>query len=52
MRISEEENVIRLRSSRLKLAEALGNASEASRRRGVSRTQFYEDKQLFRTHGR
>jgi transposase InsO family protein len=35
----------------LELAEALGNASEACRRRGISRTQFYEYKRRFQTHG-
>ncbi len=30
------------RLSALQLAEALGNVSEACRRRGISRTQFYE----------
>ena len=35
----------------LELAEALGNVSEACRRRGISRTQFYEYKRRFQTHG-
>lgn len=35
----------------LQLAEALGNVSEACRQRGVSRTQFYEYKRRFQTHG-
>lgn len=39
------------RVSVLQLAEALGNVSEACRRRGVSRTQFYEYKRRFQTHG-
>ncbi len=29
----------------------MGNVSEACRRRGVSRTQFYEYKRRFQTHG-
>ncbi len=33
------------------LDEALGNVSEACRRRGISRTQFYEYKHRFQTHG-
>ena len=39
------------RLSVLQLAEALGNVSEACRRRGMSRTQFYEYKRRFQTHG-
>lgn len=35
----------------LELAEVLGNVSEACRRRGTSRTQFYEYKRRFQTHG-
>jgi transposase InsO family protein len=35
----------------LKLAEKLGNVSEACRRRSISRTQFYEYKRRFQTHG-
>src|SRR5919199_692518 len=35
----------------LQLAEILGNVSEACRRRGLSRTQFYEYKRRFQTHG-
>ena len=33
------------------MAQALGNVSEACRQRGVSRTQFYEYKRRFQTHG-
>ena len=33
------------------LAEALGNVSEACRRRGISRTQFYEYKRRIQTYG-
>ena len=46
-----EKKVVRHRMSALQLAEALGNVSEACRRRGVSRTQFYEYKRRFQTHG-
>jgi transposase InsO family protein len=46
-----EKKVIRQRLSALQLAEALGNATEACRRRGISRTQFYEYKKRFKTHG-
>ena len=46
-----EQNLARGRLSVLELAEALGNVSEACRRRGISRTQFYEYKRRFQTHG-
>lgn len=39
------------RMSVLELAQALGNVSEACRQRGISRTQFYEYKRRFQTHG-
>lgn len=39
------------RLSVLELAETLGNVSAACRQRGVSRTQFYEYKRRFQTHG-
>jgi hypothetical protein len=39
------------RLSLLELAEALNNVSEACRRRGISRTQFYEYKRRFQTRG-
>ena len=35
----------------LELAQSLGNVTEACRQRGVSRTQFYEYKRRFQTHG-
>jgi len=35
----------------LELAQSLGNVSQACRQRGVSRTQFYEYKRRFQTHG-
>jgi transposase InsO family protein len=46
-----EEKVARQRMSVLELAAALGNVSEACRRRGMTRTQFYEYKRRFQTHG-
>ena len=46
-----QEKVARQRLSLLQLAEALGNVSEACRRRGISRTQFYEYKRRFEAHG-
>ncbi|HSH60537.1 MAG TPA: IS481 family transposase [Acidimicrobiales bacterium] len=49
--MNAEEKVARHRMSVLELAEALGNVSEACRRRGMTRTQFYEYKRRFQTHG-
>jgi len=46
-----EKKIVRQRLSVLELSEALGNVSEACRRRGISRTQFYEYKRRFQTHG-
>ncbi len=46
-----EKKVVKQRLSALQLAEALGNVSEACRRRGMSRSQFYEYKRRFQTHG-
>lgn len=46
-----EQKLIEQRLSVLELAQALGNVSEACRQRGVSRTQFYEYKRRFQTHG-
>lgn len=46
-----EIKIVRQRMSVLELADALGNVSEACRQRGVSRTQFYEYKRRFQTHG-
>src|SRR5215218_6964728 len=46
-----EHKLARQGLSVLELAEALGNVSEACRRRGISRTQFYEYKRRFQTHG-
>ncbi|GAB6176155.1 IS481 family transposase [Desulfobaculum senezii] len=45
------EKVARQRMSVLELAESLGNVSEACRRRGMHRSQFYEYKRRFQTHG-
>lgn len=49
--MSAEEKIARQRLSVLQLAETLNNVSEACRQRGVSRTQFYEYKRRFQTHG-
>ena len=46
-----EKKLVDQRLSVLQLAEVLGNVSEACRRRGISRTQFYEYKRRFQTHG-
>ena len=51
MSMNPETKIVHQRMSVLELAEALGNASEACRQRGVSRTQFYEYKRRFQTHG-
>jgi transposase InsO family protein len=46
-----EEKIADQRLSLLELAKALGNVSEACRRRGIDRTSFYEFKRRFQTHG-
>ena len=46
-----EKKSARNRLRTLKLAEKLGNVSEACRRQGVSRTQFYQYKRRFQDHG-
>ena len=46
-----EKKVVNNRLSVLELAKALGNVSEACRRRGIDRTSFYEYKRRFQTHG-
>lgn len=51
MNQKSEQKVIKHKLSVLELAQALGNVSEACKRRGVSRTQFYEWKRRFQTHG-
>lgn len=43
--------VAKQRLSVLQLAEELGNAAEACRRRGMDRTSFYEWKRRFKTQG-
>ena len=45
------EKIAKQRLSVLELAQVLGNVSDACRQRGVSRTQFYEYKRRFQTHG-
>ncbi len=49
--MTAEKKLAQQRMSLLELAEALGSVSEACRRRGVSRTRFYEYKRRFQTHG-
>lgn len=49
--MNADVRVAQQKLSVLQLAEALGNVSEACRQRGVSRTQFYEYKRRFQTHG-
>ncbi len=51
MSMNPETKIVHQRMSVLELAETLGNASEACRQRGVSRTQFYEYKRRFQTQG-
>src|SRR4030067_3726756 len=46
-----ELRVAHQKLSVLQLAESLRNVSEACRQRGGSRTQFYEYKRRFQTHG-
>ena len=49
--MTAEEKVARHKLSVLELAQTLGNVSEACRIKDVSRTQFYEYKRRFQTHG-
>ena len=49
--MNAEEKQARQRLEILDLGQALGNVSEACRRRGVSRTQFYEYKRRFQAYG-
>lgn len=51
MSLSPEIKIARERLSVLELAKALGNVSAACRQRGMSRSQFYEYKRRFQTHG-
>ncbi|NDY59015.1 IS481 family transposase [Desulfovibrio sulfodismutans] len=46
-----EEKLARQRLSVLELAKELGNIAEACRQRGMHRSQFYEYKRRFQTHG-
>lgn len=46
-----EMKVARQRLSVLELAQQLGNVSDACRRRGMTRTQFYEYKKRFEMQG-
>jgi transposase InsO family protein len=45
------EKIARQRLTVLQLAEALGNITAACRQRGMHRSQFYEFKRRFQTHG-
>jgi transposase-like protein len=49
--MDESDNLARKRLSVLRLAERLGNASEACRRAGVDRTSFYQWKRRFAREG-
>ncbi len=49
--MNAETKIAQQRLSLLELAESLGNVAAACRERGVSRTQFYEYKRRFQTHG-
>lgn len=49
--MTAEEKIARHRLSVLELGQALGNVSEACRRRGMTRTQFYDYKRRFELQG-
>jgi transposase InsO family protein len=49
--MTAEEKLAHQRLSVLQLAEMLGNVTAACRQRDISRTQFYEYKRRFQTHG-
>lgn len=49
--MNAETKLARQRLSVLQLAQELGNVAAACRQRGISRTQFYEYKRRFQTHG-
>jgi len=49
--VNAAEKIARQRLSVLQLAEALGNITAACRQRGMHRSQFYEYKRRFQTHG-
>jgi len=49
--MTAERKIAQNRLTLLQLAEKIRNVSEACRRRGVSRSQFYEYKRSFQEHG-
>lgn len=49
--MTAEENLARHRLSVLELGQALGNVSEACRRRGMTRTHFYDSKRRLEVQG-
>jgi transposase len=49
--MTAETKIAQNRLTLLQLAEQIQNISEACRRRGVSRSQFYEYKRAFQEHG-
>jgi transposase InsO family protein len=49
--MTADEKIAHQRLSVLQLAEMLGNVTEACKMRDISRTQFYEYKRRFQTHG-
>lgn len=49
--MTAEQKIARNRMTLLQLAERLRNVSEACRRRGISRSQFYEYKRAFQEKG-
>lgn len=49
--MTPDEKIAHQRLSVLQLAETLGNVTEACKARDISRTQFYEYKRRFQTHG-
>lgn len=51
MSMNPETKLVHQRLSVLELAESLGNVADACRQRNISRTQFYEYKRRFQTHG-
>ena len=51
MNEAAEIKLAKQRLSAFQPAEVLGNVTEACRRRGISRTQFYEYKRRFQPHG-
>ena len=49
--MTAETKIAQAKMTLLQLAERLRNVSEACRRRGISRSQFYEYKRAFQEHG-